>query len=266
MSPPPAAEPAGSFTRAADYYDATRALPPAVGERVTGLLAAELAGRRTCLEIGAGTGRIALPLHQHGVDLVGLDLAPAMLERIARKAGGEAPFPLIVGDATRLPLADSSCGAVLACHVLHLIPAWRAAVDEALRVLAPGGVLLVDFGGRVIAPWQEPVARVAAAYGVSATRPGATDPAEVAGYLAGRAAVRELPPVPFPVTVTLAEDLRTCEQQIFSWTWDYPPEQLEAVCDGVRRWAADTGMDLDRPVTLTRTIRWLAYEPASPPA
>jgi hypothetical protein len=51
-----------NFDRAAGYYDATRALPATPMAQLTGLLAAELAGRQPCLEIGVGTGRFALEL------------------------------------------------------------------------------------------------------------------------------------------------------------------------------------------------------------
>lgn len=51
-----------NFDRSAGYYDATRALPAATMTELTGVLAAELAGRQPCLEIGVGTGRFALPL------------------------------------------------------------------------------------------------------------------------------------------------------------------------------------------------------------
>ena len=129
-----------SFDRAADYYDATRALSPAVEAALTELLAGELVGRGRCLEIGVGTGRIALPLRRAGVPMAGIDLSRAMMLRIAAKAGGDAPFPLAQADATRLPFRDHSFGGAVACHVLHLIPAWQQAMAELLRVLRPGGV------------------------------------------------------------------------------------------------------------------------------
>ncbi|MCA1657339.1 MAG: class I SAM-dependent methyltransferase [Actinobacteria bacterium] len=251
-----------SFERAADYYDATRALPADVSEQVSDLLVAELSGRPACLEIGVGTGRIALPLHQRGIDLVGIDLARPMLDRLVAKTGGRAPFPLLVGDATRLPLAEGSCGAVFACHVLHLVPNWRTAVDEALRVLRPGGVLLVDFGGPVRAPWHEATTAIAATHGVSQLRPGASDPDEVAAYLGTRAGCRALSPVRFDVTITLGGELDNWRRQIHSWTWDYSAETMRAFCDDVQRWAVEEGRELDQPATLADHIRWLAYEPA----
>jgi len=58
-----------------------------VQTQLADLLVAELDGRGRCLEIGVGTGRIALPLHERGVDLVGIDLATPMLARLIDNAG-----------------------------------------------------------------------------------------------------------------------------------------------------------------------------------
>src|SRR5581483_6281646 len=99
-----------SFDRAAEYYDATRALSPAVEQAVTALLAGELAGHGRCLEIGVGTGRIALPLLRAGVEMLGVDLSRAMMARIAAKSDGVALLPLAQADATRLPFRDHSFG------------------------------------------------------------------------------------------------------------------------------------------------------------
>src|ERR1700722_5659646 len=113
--------------------------------QLTGLLAAELAGRQPCVEIGVGTGRFALPLRAAGIAMAGTDISGAMLRRLAANAGGGSPFPLAQADATRLPFAAGTFGSVLAVHVLHLIPDWRVAVDEAVRVLRPGGALVASF-------------------------------------------------------------------------------------------------------------------------
>src|SRR2546423_11010187 len=136
-----------AFDQAADYYDRTRRLDPHVHAAVIDLLAGELRGRGRCLEVGVGTGRIALDLHRAGVPMAGVDLSRPMLDRLVEKAGGTAPFPLAVADATALPARRHAVGAALACHVLHLIPRWREAADELARVVAPGGVVLVDIGG-----------------------------------------------------------------------------------------------------------------------
>ena len=135
-----------SFERAAPFYDRTRGLPGPTVAAVTRLLTGELTGRGRALEIGVGTGRVALPVHEAGVELVGVDLARAMMAELVTKAGGAVPFPLAQADATALPFPADSFGAALASHVFHLIPSWRAAVLELVRVVRPGGVVLISRG------------------------------------------------------------------------------------------------------------------------
>src|SRR3954466_5283748 len=69
---------------------------PAVVEPVVDLLA-ELAGSGRALELGIGTGRIALPLAQRGVPVHGIDLSNAMVERLRAKPGGEE-IGVTIGD------------------------------------------------------------------------------------------------------------------------------------------------------------------------
>lgn len=245
-----------SFDRAAGYYDATRRLPEAVLEEVVEILLTELRGRR-CLEIGVGTGRIALPLHRRGVELLGADIARGMLERLVDKAG--TALPLLQADATRLPLAAASLDAVLASHVLHLIPEWRSAADEVMRVLGPGGVFLVDFGGGTAAPWSRPVQELLDRRGIRRVRPGANTAEQLAGHLGPGISARRLPAVSMTLPRTLARDLEQWEGRIFSWTWPYSPEEMAAAGAEVRAWAAGEGWPLDRPVEVRRDIQWWAF-------
>src|SRR5437867_2722127 len=97
-----------AFDRAAEFYDRTRALLPEAERATVELLRTELAGRGGCLEVGVGTGLIALPLHQAGVSMVGLDLSRPMLSKLVEKAGGRIPFPLVLADATRMPFRDDA--------------------------------------------------------------------------------------------------------------------------------------------------------------
>jgi SAM-dependent methyltransferase len=253
-----------SFDRAADYYDATRALPVDVHRRLTAMLVTELASRGPCLEIGVGTGRVALPLVAHGVELVGVDIAGQMLRRLVVNAGGHSPLPLAVADVSALPFADSCFGAVLASHVLHLIADWRAVVDEAVRVLASGAVFLVDFGGGVPAPWSVPTDALMRAQGVVRSRPGMSDPHPVTAHLEGRARPRPLAPLTMTTTRSLAQDLAEWESQLHSWTWSSSAEQMSSACAAVRQWASDTDWPLDRLVGLERTIQWWAFDIVGP--
>lgn len=85
----------------ADIYDVEHAfMDPTVA--VAAL--ADLAGGRRTLELGIGTGRIALPLAAQGVDVCGLDASEAMLAQLRSKPEGEN-LDVVVGD-----MADASLG------------------------------------------------------------------------------------------------------------------------------------------------------------
>jgi len=60
-------------------------------------LLTELAAGGPALELGIGTGRVALPLAANGVEVHGLDASPAMVERMRAKTGGDA-IPVTIGD------------------------------------------------------------------------------------------------------------------------------------------------------------------------
>jgi ubiquinone/menaquinone biosynthesis C-methylase UbiE len=126
--------------------------------RIVQTLLAELPARGLCLEIGVGTGRIALPLIRAGRLVVGVDISLEMMRRLVDNAAGSPP-PLVAGDATRLPFRDRSFTSAIASHVLHLIPAWHLAVDELLRVMAPGGGLVATRGRRHADDWSAKVSR-----------------------------------------------------------------------------------------------------------
>ena len=105
----------------------------------------EFRDRGPALEVGVGTGAIALPLAARGVPLVGIDVSTAMMTKLVEKAGGRRPFPLLRADATRVPIRDGALAGAYARHVLHLISDWRAVVAELCRVVGRG-VVLIDVG------------------------------------------------------------------------------------------------------------------------
>lgn len=233
-----------------------------------GILVPELAARQPCLEIGVGTGRIALPLHGQGIAMAGADIAEAMLRRLVVNAEGVPPFPLLLADATRLPLPDATFGSVLAVHVLHLIPAWQDAVNEALRVLRPGGALIASFpGGEAatrqqvrIAPWRPAVREALTRHGIVRIRAGAHTPEDVAAYLGDRATARMLPPVPVPETQTLARTLHDLEEQLYSWTWPYSRDQVLAAGADIRAWARRENVWLDEEHLVEGALEWWAFD------
>jgi SAM-dependent methyltransferase len=83
--------------RIASVYDAW--VDPIVGAKTQPAVAflAKLAGNGRALELGIGTGRVALPLAAAGVAVAGIDASPAMVERLRAKPGG-AEIPVTIGD------------------------------------------------------------------------------------------------------------------------------------------------------------------------
>ena len=109
-----------------------------VGRRrlVTGLLERAGAGGRI-LDLGCGTGGVLQHLGPFG-DAIGLDPAVEAAQYCRRR-----DVPMVVGSGLELPFADASFDAVLALDVIEHVRDDVALLQEAQRVLRPGGVLLV---------------------------------------------------------------------------------------------------------------------------
>jgi SAM-dependent methyltransferase len=84
--------------RIAGMYDEWYAEVPSSGDVATTVdLLSELAAGGAALELGIGTGRVAIPLRAAGVDVQGVDASPAMVERLHAKPGG-ADIEVTIGD------------------------------------------------------------------------------------------------------------------------------------------------------------------------
>jgi SAM-dependent methyltransferase len=87
--------------RIADAYDAFSSVP-ADAEEAADFLAG-LAGTGPALELGIGTGRIALPLAERGVEMHGIDASEAMVAKLRQKPGGR-DFPVTIADFADVPV------------------------------------------------------------------------------------------------------------------------------------------------------------------
>jgi phosphatidylethanolamine/phosphatidyl-N-methylethanolamine N-methyltransferase len=112
--------------------------------RQAAIAAAEQVGGRI-LEVGVGTG-ISLPGYSSANRIVGIDLSEAMLrkaqERVAELSLSNV-VRLEVMDAEHLSFADESFDVVAAHHVVSTCPNPEAALDEFVRVLRPGGEIIL---------------------------------------------------------------------------------------------------------------------------
>lgn len=92
------------------------------------------------LDIGAGTGRVAIRLAERGHHVVALDLTEALLRQTQAKASAAGvAVDTVLGDAEALPVIDGGLDAVVAHGVLHHLTAPASVVGQAGRSLRDGG-------------------------------------------------------------------------------------------------------------------------------
>ncbi|EQD76533.1 Methyltransferase type 11 domain protein, partial [mine drainage metagenome] len=87
------------FDDIAEFYDETR--EKITVEEIDSIIN-QLSGLNSVIEIGVGTGRMALPLQERGYDITGIDISLKMLEK-AKKRGVKH---LVIGNAKKLPFLD----------------------------------------------------------------------------------------------------------------------------------------------------------------
>jgi SAM-dependent methyltransferase len=255
-----------NFDRAAEYYDRTRVTDPEALAETLSLLERELGGRGRVLEIGVGTGALAVPLSEGGLDIVGVDVSTAMLAQLRRKSEG---LPIAAADAMRLPLRDDAFGAAYARWVLHLIPGWRDVVAELTRVVRDRGVVVVEPGG-YRGDWLDVWQRIEAELGPAVRHVGLTvhdgDFTELDDAFADHGATpRDAPRVNVRSADTLGAFFDQARDRSFSWTWRVDPDVLRAGLDAVQAWAHETyGDDLDVVGSQMQMV-WRIYDLASSP-
>lgn len=95
------------------------------------------------LEVALGTG-LNLPLYPEGVELAGIEWSPSMLAVAQRRAAALGlAADLRLGDARALPFDDGSFDTVVMTFSLCAVPDAGRALEEMVRVLRPGGLLLL---------------------------------------------------------------------------------------------------------------------------
>lgn len=250
-----------SFDRAAGFYDRTRALSEPVMTQLVAMLAGEIGDSGRCLEIGVGTGRIALPLARLGVEMVGVDISREMIRRLIHN-GERTRVDVALADATKLPFVDGNFGSAIAAHVLHLIPRWRDAVDELMRVVRPHGKLLAERGTRERGSWgQEVTRRFYAEVGDPPWPPGLDDIEQLNELMQSRgAALRLMPDLVEQSTSTVNDLLASFEAGIFSRCWSLDDATRSRAAAATRAWAERKFGDLDEPREAEEVLTWRAYD------
>lgn len=259
-----------SFDRAAEIYDQTRSHPPGITQSAAERLASRLPPNARLLEIGVGTGRIALPLQAVGLRMTGLDISRRMMERLLTKLEGQAPPALMEASALDLPLVSGSFEAVVGVHVLHLIPGWQRVLGETHRVLKPGGTLALGYdwhpedcpSSLLRARWDELIN----AQGVE-SHPVLRSFEEVTDWLRQSGAQHEeLVGAEWSRSFTLQNELDRLQSRAWSATWHIPETVFAPAMAELTGWAAARFGSLDQPCQSFRRFIWqlFRWEASSP--
>ncbi len=133
--------------RVAARYDESSGemFDPAVVDPVVDFLV-ELAGDGRALELGIGTGRIALPLAQRGVPVHGIELSKAMAARLLAKPGGE-DVGVTIGDFAETTVDETFAVAYLVFNTISNLTTQAAQVACFQNVaghLEPGGCFVIE--------------------------------------------------------------------------------------------------------------------------
>lgn len=137
-----------AFDRLAFRYDAWYTTPLGVfvntREKEVLFRLADVQPGERALDVGCGTGDYTLALAQQDIRAIGIDLAPAMLAVATSKAKATGlPVDYIRGTAESLPFPAESFNLVISVTALEFVNSPLAVVTEMMRVLRPGGRLVV---------------------------------------------------------------------------------------------------------------------------
>lgn len=176
------------------------------------------------LDVGAGSGALAIPAARRGADVVATDISPAMIERLTARARDEGltNIDAHVMDGHALELDDDSFDVATSQHGVSLFPDIDRGLRELVRVTRPGGrVLIVAFGPL---PKAEFITFFLGA--LSAAVPGFTGPPT------------EPPPLPFQVADPdlLHQKLVQAglvEVRVTPAVWDIPVPSADHLWDAV---------------------------------
>jgi ubiquinone/menaquinone biosynthesis C-methylase UbiE len=250
------------FDQAVEYYDQTRGLPDQIQHWMVDAVQHQIGlttGARV-LEIGVGTGRIALPFARRGYSYTGADLSYHMMRTLRGKAN-DVQIALVQSDVAQLPLRSETFAAVVAAHIFHLVSAWQQAMDEAVRVLRSGGLLLHGLTRRD--DDQERDLRKLMQSRANELQPqhdGRLTWNQVNDQLAQRfGAPQEYVSPQWSTTHTPQSIIDQFRNRIWSATWPLHNDVLADVTDMATTWAREQYGDLDTPFSVAQRFVWQVY-------
>ena len=275
-----------SFDQVAHVYDATRGYPDAVALQIAQAIecVANATPQTRFLEVGVGTGRIAFPLASLGHRYTGVDISEKMVEQLQEKLRAahwqeqskpwgsvsdedtkqlsvvrryanpeqSASLRLVMSDITKLPFRNASFDTAIAVHIFHLVDGWQRAVQEVVRVLRPGGMLLHcwdEHGKLDIQDISEEWQRILISLGGKGRRPGASSVHFVTEWLADHSLqTQRIQAVNWERSITPREIIENITLRIWSNTWSIPDSIFVPAAQRLTTWANERySTDMDTP-------------------
>jgi ubiquinone/menaquinone biosynthesis C-methylase UbiE len=195
-------------------------------------------GAARLLEVGIGTGRMAVPLAARGARVTGIDISPAMLNVLR---GKRRDIDAVLAEAARPPFRERAFDATLFVHILHLVPDAEATIRAAIRMVRPGGLIIAgsDAPREGIRDEAEAIIRACVAE-VTGIDLGGWKPYEDTQTLLERLMVEAHAvdvarrSVSWTASVSAEGMLERLERRDFSSSWRIPAEHMQAVVDRVR--------------------------------
>jgi ubiquinone/menaquinone biosynthesis C-methylase UbiE len=131
------------FEKVADRWDQMRQTFFSDNVRKTAVAKAGIQANKLAADIGAGTGFITEELVRNGVKVIAVDRSMAMLEEMKKKYGRCDVVDYRQGEFNNLPLQNEAVDYVFANMYLHHVDLPQVAIDEMVRVLKPGGKIVI---------------------------------------------------------------------------------------------------------------------------
>lgn len=254
--------------RVSEQYDAMRGHPPDVSAGIGRAIAAQMPERPRLLELGVGTGRIALPVSAAGCEVFGIDLSSSMLAALARRIEkrDSKAIHLARADIRALPFRDGGFDGAIAVHVLHLVSEWAEVLAEVARVVRPGGTVVLGrdwldpetFQGAIRNRFRRTVVEV----GTEMLPPGAAAAAPPSGGAAIVQALADLGAAPVGEGEIVAAEWRTeltpravldgIRSRDDAESWVLPDDILEETMRRLDAFAEVEWPDLDEPRSVVR--------------
>lgn len=212
-----------------------------------------------CLEVGVGTGLVALRMAATGTSVIGMDFNRSMLGRLHERA---PDFPLLQADALRMPIPPLALRSIVISNVLHLISDWRRVLGEVSDALPVGGSLLVNLGSGGSAPVEATEIRrwFLSRMPDQWTGYGPSTEVELDEAVAALGFERHEPVTATGMTHrSLRDVIARLEQNPFAWPSGVSRELLSQTADAARSHAARRFGSIDEQLEHHVSVRFSIY-------